>query len=44
MEEKEDFGGISVTFGQGEEVEVVMADVEVLENYYRILANLDKGG
>lgn len=30
MEEEEDFGGVAVAFGEGEEVEVVVSDVEVL--------------
>ena len=30
MEEEEDLGGISVSFCEGEEVEVVVSDVEVL--------------
>ena len=30
MEEEEDLGGVGVALGQGEEVEVVVADVEVL--------------
>ena len=30
MQEEEDFGGVGVAFGEGEEVEVVVADVEVL--------------
>lgn len=30
VEEEEDFGGIGVALGEGEEVEVVVADVEVL--------------
>lgn len=30
MEEEEDFGGVAVAFRQGEEVEVVVSDVEVL--------------
>jgi len=30
VEEEKDFGGIGVAFGKGEEVEVVVANVEVL--------------
>jgi hypothetical protein len=30
VEEEEDLGGVGVALGQGEEVEVVVADVEVL--------------
>ena len=30
MEEEKDFGRIGVAFGEGEEVEVVVANVEVL--------------
>jgi hypothetical protein len=30
VQEEEDFGGIRVSFRDGEEVEVVVADVEVL--------------
>lgn len=30
MEEEEDFSGVAVAFCQGEEVEVVVSDVEVL--------------
>jgi hypothetical protein len=30
VQEEEDFGGVGVAFGQGEEVEVVVADVEIL--------------
>jgi len=33
MEEKEDFGGIRVSFREREEVEVVVSDVEVLKSY-----------
>ena len=42
MEEEEDFGSIGVTFSQGEEVEIVMANVEILESYCRMLASSDK--
>lgn len=35
MQEKEDFGGICIAFGKGEEVEVVVADVEILASYQR---------
>lgn len=30
MQEKEDLGGVGVAFCEGEEVEVVMTDVEIL--------------
>ena len=30
MQEEEDFGGVGVAFCEGEEVEVVVADVEIL--------------
>ena len=30
MEEKENFGGICITFRKGEEIEVVVSDIEVL--------------
>lgn len=30
VEEEDDFGGIGVALGEGEQVEVIMADVEVL--------------
>ena len=30
MEEEQDLGGVGVALGEGEEVEVVMADIEVL--------------
>lgn len=33
MKEKENFGGVGVAFGEGEEVKVVMADVKVLKGY-----------
>lgn len=32
MEEEEDLGGVCVSFCEGEEVEVVVSDVEVLAN------------
>lgn len=31
VEEKEDLGGICVSFGEGKEVEVVVSDIEILE-------------
>ena len=34
MQEEEDFGGVGVAFGKGEEVEVVVTDVEVLLVHY----------
>ena len=37
MEEEEDLGGVGITLRQGEEVEVVMADVEIL---YRLVATV----
>ena len=30
MQEKEDLGGVGIAFCEGEEVEVVMTDVEIL--------------
>jgi len=30
MEEQEDFGSIGVSFGEGEEIQIVMSDIEVL--------------
>lgn len=35
MQEEEDFGGVGVTFCEGEQVKVVMADVEVLSSRRR---------
>jgi hypothetical protein len=32
VEEKEDFGGIGVSFGESEEVKVVMADIKILKD------------
>jgi hypothetical protein len=33
MQEQEDLGGICVSFGEGEEVEIVVADVEVVDAF-----------
>ena len=34
MEEEEDFSGVGITFCEGEEVEVVVTDVEILLSHY----------
>ena len=34
MQEEEDFGGVGVAFCEGEKVEVVVTDVEVLLAHY----------
>ena len=36
MQEEENFGGVGVAFCKGEEVEVVVTDVEVLLAHYRL--------
>ena len=33
MEEQEYFGGIGISFGKGEDVEIVVTDVEVLYGF-----------
>ena len=33
MEEKENFGGICITFRKGEEIEVVVSNIEVLRQH-----------
>lgn len=35
MKEEEYFGGVCVAFGEGEQVEVVVADVEILSSRSR---------
>ena len=39
MQEKEDFCGIGVALGEGEEIEVVMTDVKVLLDLNSVLAS-----
>ena len=36
MEEEENLGGIGVSFGQGEEVEIVVSDIEILLSFSHI--------
>ena len=36
MQEEENFGGVGVAFCKGEEVEIVVTDVEVLRAHYGI--------
>jgi hypothetical protein len=37
VEEEEDFGGICVAFREGEEIEIVMSDIEVLNRVRNVV-------
>lgn len=40
MQEEEDFGGVGIAFCEGEEVEVVVTDVEILLAHYGLYKHI----